>query len=73
MNKEDEWEQYSRVKEKEAPIPPSLGAPTPPSLVSPLRLLDIAKAAQSFIDSNGWPWCAMERVYRILKAVNGGG
>jgi hypothetical protein len=41
------------------------------STTNPQRILDIAKSIQGFIDSNGWSWCDMDRVYRILKMVNG--
>lgn len=40
-------------------------------MAKPQQLLDIAKEFQEFIDSKNWSWCDMERVYRILKTVNG--
>ena len=41
------------------------------AMAKPQQLLDIAKEVQEFIDSKNWSWCDMERVYRILKTVNG--
>ena len=41
------------------------------SVANPYTLLDISKSIQTFIDSNGWSWCDMDRVYKILKTVNG--
>lgn len=35
------------------------------------KLLDIAKCTDQFIASNGWSWCDMEQVYRILKVIHG--
>lgn len=41
------------------------------NITNPQKLLDIAKSIQAFIDTNGWSWCDMDRVYKILKTVNG--
>lgn len=34
------------------------------------NLLDIAKRIEQFITDNGWNWCDMNQVYKILKACN---
>jgi len=50
---------------------PSLREESIRPMAKPQQLLDIAKEVQEFIDSKNWSWCDMERVYRILKTVNG--
>lgn len=45
--------------------------PSRQSVAKPQTLLDISKSIQAYIDSNGWSWCDMDRVYKILKTING--
>ena len=35
------------------------------------ELLNIAKRIDQFITDNGWPWCDMRQVYRILETIHG--
>ena len=41
-------------------------------MANPEKLLEIAQDLQKYIDFKKWCWCDMTRVYRILKAANGG-
>lgn len=36
----------------------------------PQFILDVAKRINQFITDNGWNWCMMDRVYRILKIIH---
>ena len=35
------------------------------------ELLNIAKRTDQFITDNGWSWCDMRQVYRILETIHG--
>ncbi len=69
---QDEERAYRAITrgETESPerdYPPA--APTPPKMAQ--DLLAIAQRIETFVNDNGWSWCVMDRVYRILKAVHG--
>ncbi len=32
--------------------------------------LRIAQRLEQFVNDNGWSWCQMDRVYRVLKAAH---
>jgi hypothetical protein len=35
------------------------------------ELLDISKKIDQFVTDNGWSWCDMRQVYRILEVIHG--
>lgn len=41
-----------------------------PPMAKRLKLLDIAKEIQAYIESKNWSWCDMDKVYKILKTIN---
>ena len=34
------------------------------------EVLMIAQRIEQFINDNGWSWCTMDQVYRVLKAAH---
>jgi hypothetical protein len=44
----------------------------PPMKHNVPEALRIAQRVEQFINDNGWSWCLMDRVYRILKAAHQG-
>jgi hypothetical protein len=51
----------------------SCGIPTE-SPIQPLKevseTLRIAQKVEQFVNDNGWSWCQMDQVYRILKVAH---
>ncbi len=35
------------------------------------QLLDVARKMEEYVNSHGWSWCMMDRVYKILKTIHG--
>lgn len=34
------------------------------------QLLSIAQRVEQFVNDNGWSWCTMDQVYKILKSAH---
>ena len=42
----------------------------PISAIDVSELLRISQRMEQFINDNGWSWCTMDKVYRVLKSAH---
>ena len=50
---------------------PRTSEPTIQSKADAKLILRIATQIEDFVSANGWSWCDMDRVYRVLKGIHG--
>jgi len=47
-----------------------------PPAIQPLgnvsEILRVSQRVEQFVNDNGWSWCMMDRVYRVLKSAHQG-
>jgi len=48
-----------------------LAEPIMPRKADAKLILSIASKVDDLVSANGWSWCDMDRVYKVLKVIHG--